>query len=89
MTCKHGKPEFSYCKECCRDINAEGSKPAESTGSIAGSSSGELKPCPFCGAEADHFDPPNEEEDGYVCCSNGECDATGYDMAVDKWNKRV
>ena len=21
--CKHGKPEYSFCQECCRDMNAE------------------------------------------------------------------
>lgn len=35
MSCKHGKPDFAFCKECCDEINAEGSNSASLAGSIS------------------------------------------------------
>ena len=54
----------------------------------------ELKPCPFCGCEAEVFD----FEDGryIVECSSTDCDVFPYTRihksrreAIDAWNRRV
>ena len=59
-----------------------------SNGWLVEKDSTELKLCPFCGAPADHSDPPNETDDGYCCCSNEDCFACGFDVTLKDWNTR-
>lgn len=45
----------------------------------------ELKPCPFCGAEA-----TDAGDVGYeASCSNGECSASAGWFSVAAWNRRA
>ena len=51
----------------------------------------ELKPCPFCGAEAIWL-PSISDDIGMVCCEGKDCHAriNGYkDNAIKEWNRRV
>ena len=63
----------------------------------------ELKPCPFCGSDADIHTMPSEGNcnDGgmFVMCRNGRCMASSalvfplmdnvQDLLIERWNKRV
>lgn len=63
----------------------------------------ELKPCPFCGSDADIHTMPSEGNcnDGgmFVMCRNGGCMASSalvfplmdnvQDLLIERWNKRV
>ena len=53
----------------------------------------ELKPCPFCGGEAE-YRPVGEfsEKNGYVRCKNFCCEQYGYSPkkeAIEAWNRRA
>ena len=56
---------------------------------------GELKPCPFCGGEAELHEITFGEKRFFIDCSNGECpvlpqtDSFGYkEPAIHVWNTR-
>jgi len=54
----------------------------------------ELKPCPFCGGEAEFYPNDIEGEENWVECCNAKCQATnGYvrrtpEEALSAWNTR-
>ena len=61
--------------------------------------SGELKPCPFCGGEADVHYFAHDDSECTVMCSNPNCRAsvsarscgsmtTAYNRARKLWNRR-
>ena len=50
----------------------------------------ELKPCPFCGGEAETY--PYYFNEWYIGCSECSCDLGVFDTkeeAIEAWNKRV
>ena len=62
--------------------------------------SDELKPCPFCGGEAEYFSRPNtlfmwaHEVDHWVSCASDDCLAdmglyAEKDRAIAAWNRRA
>jgi hypothetical protein len=51
-----------------------------------------LKPCPFCGGEADLLKakPDDAWPEDYVTCKNHDCDIFGnYSATVESWNRRA
>lgn len=55
----------------------------------------EIKPCPFCGGEAEFYPNYIEGEENWVECCNAKCQATnGYvrrtpEEALSAWNTRA
>lgn len=46
-----------------------------------------IKSCPFCGSPSD--DCHNEEDEGYLGCSNEQCPASKLAMTDIQWNTRA
>lgn len=50
----------------------------------------DLKPCPFCGGEADgNFINSTGANRGRVCCKNDKCGAYSLQWTVAQWNTRA
>ena len=78
---------YDYCPECSQaiqwDKNLEGMEDEEI----------ELKPCPFCGGNAESYTPWTGDAYGYwIRCEECGCETDVYSAqkyAVEAWNERV
>jgi hypothetical protein len=77
-------------KNLVRDIFYEGYAAALEAGKAVDENG--LKPCPFCGGEADLLKakPDDAWPEDYVTCKNHDCDIFGnYSATVESWNRRA
>ena len=52
----------------------------------------ELKPCPFCGGEAEAYVSPAKDGWNYVFCKKCQTSVDNYDTAaeaIEAWNRRA
>ena len=69
MECEHGRPPFSFCKECCRELEATISKSLSNVGLVA-----QRMNCMGCNKPNPDVVDHNDVEDGILWCYCRDCD---------------